>query len=159
MSRGLNGGAGAGHNHGARPEVQWQVPHRHDHGDAGHDHEHAAHEADFDLVEAAFAESFDRASDPTSFLRLAGVPFRGRAGDGRELSLLRVEQEQTTDVGSVTPQLEGHRFRYDPLPAAMVSQRRRLRFVYLDGDTLVRLSLDEARALTDVTTAAAPETA
>ena len=42
-------------------------------------------EPDFDLVEAAFAEGFGTASDPTSFLRLAGVPFEGVDVDGRPL--------------------------------------------------------------------------
>jgi hypothetical protein len=148
--------SGAGHNAGARPELQWQVPHRHAHGDPAHDHgpddggDLGAAEPDFDLVEAAFVEHFDRASDPTSFLRLAGVPFQGRATDGRRLSLLRVEQEALTDVASVTPQLGGAPPRHDPLPAAMVSKRRRLRFVYLDGETPHRLTLAEAKALRPV---------
>ena len=40
--------------------------------------------------------------------------------------------------------------RYDPLPASMVSQRRRLRFVYFDGGRLRLLSLADASALTAV---------
>ena len=47
--------------------------------------------------------------------------------------LLRVEIDAVADVGAVTPHLGGGSFRYDPLPQALVSHRRRLRFVYFDG--------------------------
>jgi hypothetical protein len=130
----------AGHNAAAQV-AQWQEPHGHEHA------HHDAPEADFDLVEASFAENFPKASDPTSFLRLARIPFVGRGPDGRVLRLLRVEYEEATDVGSVTPQLGGESLRYDPLPAQMVSTRKRLRFAYQDGESVVRLTLAETRAL------------
>ena len=63
--------------------------------------------------------------------------------------LLRVEIEGLTDVGAVSPLLGGAGVRYDPLPARMVSQRRRLAFVYHDGRRIVRLHFAEARALRD----------
>ncbi len=106
-----------------------------------------APEPDFDLVESAFAESFPTASDPTSFLRLAGIPFAGRSADGTMLNLLRVEFEETTDVAAVTPHLGGGSVRVDPLPAQMVSRRRHLRFAYQGRSEIVRLSLAEARSL------------
>ena len=135
---------GPGHNHGPRRAVQWQVPHR--------PHEHPAHEPaesepDFDLVEAAFAEGFATASDPTSFLRLAGVPFEAMDKAGTRLCLLRVEHEQVADMGIVTPHLGGGSFRYDPLPAKLVSRRQRLRLVYHDGQHLRPLTLGQARLL------------
>ena len=65
---------GPGHNHPPRQAVQWQTPHR-PAGAMALSPEQP--EPDFDLVEAAFAEGFATASDPTSFLRLAGVPFEG----------------------------------------------------------------------------------
>jgi len=133
----------AGHNAAAQV-AQWQEPHRHPGAPV------AATEPDFDLVEATFAENFPRASDSTSFLRLAKIPFVGRQADGRMLRLLRVEYEEATDVGSVTPQVGGGTLRYDPLPAQMVSTRKRLRFVYEDETRLVRLTLGEARALAEV---------
>ena len=132
-----------GHNgHGAS---QWQTPHLPDGTAPAHDRHHA--EPDLDLVETAFLEAFPRAPDPTSFLRLAGIPFVGRTADGRTLKLLRVEASQTTDVGSLTPHLGGQDFRYDPLPAAMTSRRETLAFAYHDGAAVVRLTLAEARSL------------
>ena len=110
----------------------------------------ASSEPDLDLVETAFLDAFPACPDPTSFLRLAGVPFTGKGKDGVVLSLLRVEADQATDVGTLTPHLGGGLFRYDPLPAAMTSRRKSLAFVYFDGGGLVRLTLAEAKGLTTV---------
>lgn len=131
-----------GHNAAARL-AQWQEPHRHE----GHGADQP--EPDFDLIEASFAENFPKASDPTSFLRLARIPFVGKLSDGRVLRLLRVEHEQVTDVGALTPQLGGQAHRHDPLPAALVSNRQRLRFAYFDGEGIVHLSLAATRGLSE----------
>jgi hypothetical protein len=126
--------------------AQWQTPHR----ERTQDKVVRRTEPDLDLVEAAFAEGFAEASDPTSFLRLAHVPFEAVAGDGAKLALLRVEVEAVTDVGSLTPHLGGGSMRFDPLPAPMVSRRKRLRFMYFDGTTLRPLDLAQVRALVPV---------
>jgi hypothetical protein len=140
--------AGPGHN---RPKaVQWQVAHRPE----GAEDPTPPAERDLDLVETSFVEGFLRAADPTSFLRLASIPFVGVDGDGRRLHLLRVEMESLTDVGAVAPLLGGAGVRYDPLPARLVSQRRRLTFVYHDGRGLARLDFAQARRLTDESAAA-----
>ncbi len=134
------------HDHN-RPKAatQWQVPHRPEGAAAPP----MVPERDLDLVEASFVEGFARCSDPTSFLRLAGIPFVGVDADGRRLHLLRVETESLTDVGAVAPLLNGEGVRYDPLPARLVSQRRRLSFVYHDGSGTVRLAFAETRRLRD----------
>jgi len=138
--------AGVGHNQvnaPARP-AQWQVLHG-DPEPGGN--EPCGAVTDLDLVEAAFAEGFLVAGDPTSFLRLARVPFQATTPDGAKLALLRVEIDSIADVGAITPHLGGDTFRYDPLPATMVSRRRRLRFIYFDGARLRPLSLGEVIAL------------
>lgn len=136
---------GQGHNH-PPAAAQWQTPHLPD-GTKVQVDERA--EPDVDLVEDSFVEGFQAASDPTSFLRLAGIPFTMTDGAGRTLSLLRVALDQTTDVGSVTPHVGGGSYRYDPLPAKMVSKRRDLRFIYHDGEALQALSFSEARGLSE----------
>lgn len=131
-----------GHN---RATAQWQTPHR------AHDHrppEPDAGEDDLDLVEKAFAEGFTAASDPTSFLRLAGIPFEARLADGTVLRLLRVALDTAVDTGSLCPHLGGGSFRYDPLPAALISRRTTLCFVYFDGSGTRALPFAQARALT-----------
>jgi hypothetical protein len=144
------GGAAVVHHHHNRPvpgrPAQWQTPHR----DGAQEVAQPQGEADLDLVEAAFVEGFASASDPTSFLRLAHIPFEAVAGDGTRLALLRVEVDAVTDVGAVTPHLGGASMRFDPLPARMVSRRKRLRFVYFDGGKLRPLDLAQARALAAV---------
>ncbi len=139
-------GAGAGHNHAPPPKkaVQWQTLH-----EAPHHHEPEG-EPDVDLVEAAFIEGFRATGDPTSFLRLAHVPFQAKAADGARLVLLRVETEEIADVGAVMPHLGGESFRYDPLPAAMVARRKVLRFVYFDGSQPRALKLADIAALSEL---------
>ena len=140
-------GASAGHNH-VTPlrATQWQTPHLPDDHAHGGDHQHG--EPDLDLVEMAFVEGFATAKDPASFLRLARIPFEAAGADGTKLVLLRVESDAVTDVGALMPQLGGGVMRYDPLPARMVTHRRRLRFVYFDGNAPRLLSLGEVRELT-----------
>jgi hypothetical protein len=136
--------AGAGHNH-VTPlrAVQWQTPHKALKDEPDHDHG----EPDLDLVETAFAESFSTTSDPASFLRLAQIPSEATDTAGNKLVLLRVESEAVTDVGSMMPHLGGGSLRYDPLPASMVTRRRKLRFLYYDGNVLRALRLAEVRGL------------
>jgi hypothetical protein len=141
-----HGGANAGHN-SRTSASQWQTPHL----PPGQKVASGPEEADVDLVEEAFIASFPDATDPTSFLRLAGVPFVGETGDGTKLHLLRVEIGQTTDIGTLTPHVGGGGHRYDPLPAKLTSQRRTLALAYFDGAAILRLSLAEARTLTNVT--------
>jgi hypothetical protein len=133
-----------GHN---RPEggsvAQWQTPHL-----KGHLHVTAASpEPDLSLIEVAFIRGLATAPDATSFLRVAQIPFDAQTSDGTRLVLLRVETECITDVASVTPHLGGASFRYDPLPARMVTRRERLRFVYFDGREPQVMSLASMRAL------------
>jgi hypothetical protein len=147
LANGYGATPSAGHNHATLPRqpAQWQLlhetapPEQHEPSDDG--------DKDLDLVTVAFIDGFAAAADPTSFLRLAKVPFEATAADGAKLSLLRIEIDAVTDVGAVTPHLGGATFRYDPLPSQMVSRRKRLRLVYFDGQGLRVLDLAEATKL------------
>jgi hypothetical protein len=134
----------AGHNHAQPPRAiaQWQTPHL-----AHGGQEQAVREVDLDKVESVFVESFLTASDQASFVRLARIPFEVILADRTRLQLLRVEVDALTDVGSLTPHLGGESFRYDPLPAGLISQRRRLRFVYFDGQSLRHMTFAETRSI------------
>jgi hypothetical protein len=139
--------AAVGHNyaHSPRRMTQWQAPHLG--GGQQAPRGDGRSEPDLDQVEAAFVAGFAAAADPTSFLRLANVPFEAKAADGARLVLLRVETDLVIDVGSIMPHLGGETFRYDPLPAKLVTRRRRLRFVYRDGTGIRALSFADVRAL------------
>lgn len=135
---------GRGHNHrGSRPAAQWQTPHDPD----APTRSASEGTADFDLIERAFVEGFERAEDPTSFLRLARVPFEAVAADGAALRLLRVELTSYVDLGSLTPLFNQNGFRYAPLPRLLVGRRRALRLHYFDGNRSRALRLAEALAL------------
>ena len=145
---GQGGGAaaGIGHNAPLPPQaIQWQRPHLA--AESSVTELAAQSEPDLDLVEKVFSEGFATTSDPTSFLRLAFVPFDAIGLDGKRLVLLRVESDAVADVGSITPHFGSDTFRYDPLPAKMVSHRRRLRFIYFDGQAPRALKLEEVRQL------------
>ena len=136
---------GVGHNHGASSVAQWQTPHL-SNGSLDQTNDRSTI-PDIDLVEQSFIEGFGAARDATSFLRLAGIPFSATDGADKTLRLLRVTIDLATDVGSVTPHLGGQSYRYDPLPAKLVSKRQTLRFVYHDGEILRNLSFSEAKQL------------
>jgi hypothetical protein len=152
-SGGLGGGDGGtaraaplparGHNRTGATVAQWQTPHL----DKSTEPSQLQAEPDLDQVELAFVEGFASAADPTSFLRLANVPFEATTDSGETLALLRVETDTVVDVGSVMPHLGGASFRYDPLPTAMATKRQRLRFVYFDGNETRLLSFAEVRSL------------
>ena len=80
---------GPGHNlpHGASGAAQWQTPHRPE-GPSGT----PAVEPDLDKVEKAFVDGFLAATDPTSFLRLARVPFE-MSVNGASLRLPEEEEK------------------------------------------------------------------
>ena len=84
------------------------------------------------------------ASQPRTFADVVLPAFRQGLKDNGY-----VEVENVADVGSITPHLGGASFRYDPLPARMVSRRKRLRLVYFDGQKPRMLGLFEALALPD----------
>ena len=100
-------------------------------------------------VETAFLEGLGRAPDPSSFLRLAGIPVVGEMADGSRLHLLRVETEDMVDVGAVMPLVGGAGVAYHPLPVRLTSHRRSLAFIYHDGTEQKRLGFAAARALKD----------
>ena len=140
---GFGEGGRIGHN---RPKaaLQWQVAHL---PEVAQREAPTPDEPDLDLVETAFVEGFEQCSDPTSFLRMAHIPFVGVDGSNRRLHLLRVETEYAADVGAVAPLIGGGAVRYDPLPAGLVSRRRKLAFVFHDGSRVQRLDLAAVRSL------------
>src|SRR6202140_3959087 len=70
-------GPGRNHHHSHPAPIERQTPHQ---ADGAKDHA-AAPEPDLDKVEAAFVDGFFQAPDPTSFLRLARIPFEIATGD------------------------------------------------------------------------------
>jgi hypothetical protein len=140
-----NGAAGGGHGQpaAAMRTAQWQAPQRPN----GYEHYCRHYEADLEAVESAFFEGFAEASDPVSFLKLAGIPSEAVDSAGKRLALLRVECGLGVDVGSLSPSAASEPMRYTPLPRRMTTRRRQVRFLYVDGVSLRTLTLGEVWAL------------
>jgi hypothetical protein len=134
---------GLGHNQPGPHATQWQGPLSRP-GAAS-----AAEEPDFDLVEEAFCEAAAIASDPTSFLRLAGVPFVADLGGGNRMRLLSFSIANETEVGAIAPGFAAADPVYHPLPASRVRKLRRLRFTYHTAEGAKEFSLSEVRNLPD----------
>jgi len=134
---------GPGHNGARRQATAWQAP-------VSSEGTTSAAESDFDLVEKSFCELALMANDATSFLRLAGVSFVTRRGDGPVLRLLSYRIEHEAEVGAIAPGFAADDPVYHPLPGARVKRRQRLWFVYHSAEGLQELSLAEARALPDL---------
>jgi hypothetical protein len=135
---------GPGHNRPGPHATQWQKPLSRDATPA------PTAEPDFDLVEEAFCDAAQTASDPTSFLRLAGVPFVADLGGGKRMRLLSYSIASETEVGAVAPGFEAAEPVYHPLPAARVRKLRRLRFTYHTAEGVKEFSLYEVRNLPDL---------
>ena len=88
-----NGAAGAGPQSRAAAAAPCSGRRRICRPDREHD-ARARHEPDLDLVEMAFVEGFATATDPTSFLRLARIPFE--AVDGRRRQARAAARREST---------------------------------------------------------------
>ena len=139
--------AGIGHNRPVEPQrpVQWQTPHRDDAPAAARGGSVPRPISTWSRPPSSRAFS-PPATRPAS-CGWRGCRSKATAADGAKLALLRVEVDSVADVGSITPHLGGASFRYDPLPARMVSRRKRLRLVYFDGQKPRMLDLAEALSL------------
>lgn len=112
--------------------------HGHNHPDGEHLHSHMHHEdeaADLQVLATQFIEGFLQASDKTSYLKLAGVPFE-RPGAGGAKALKLVDVELTTDwqVGTASPSFGSRELSYLPFPGPMVQERTNMSLVYVSMD-------------------------
>jgi hypothetical protein len=136
---------GRGHNNPGRVAVQWQRPEGEPVPIPGEG------EPDLDLVENAFCEAALAASDPTSLLRLARIPFIAELADGTRIRLLSYSIEHEAEIGSVAPGFTAAEPVYHPIPASRVATHRRLRFRYHTAAGLRDFTLAELRGLAELT--------
>lgn len=110
--------------------------HNHAHGDHMHSHMHEHDEAaDLQVLATQFIEGFLQASDKTSYLKLAGVPFERPSKDGAE-ALKLIDVELTTDwqVGTASPSFGSRDLSYLPFPGEMVRERTNMSLIYVSMD-------------------------
>jgi len=94
-----------------------------------HDQDEAA---DLQVLAAQFIEGFVQASDKTSYLKLAGVPFeRPGTGGAKALKLVDVELKTEWQVGTASPSFGSRELSYLPFPGQMVRERTNMSLVYV----------------------------
>ncbi|MEM1130978.1 MAG: hypothetical protein AAGH83_10705 [Pseudomonadota bacterium] len=110
----------------------------HNRADAQHLHSHLHPEdraADLQILTTQFIDGFVQASDKSSYLRLAGVPFE-RPGQGGETALKLVDVELKTEwqVGTAAPSFGSRELSYLPFPGEMVRERTNMGLIYVSMD-------------------------
>jgi hypothetical protein len=105
--------------------------------------------AELQVLTAQFIEGFVQATDKTSYLRLAGVPFeKPGAGGAAALKLVDVELRTDWQVGTASPSFGSRELSYLPFPGEMVRERTNMGLVYV--------SIDE-KSVTDIRDFLAPK--
>jgi hypothetical protein len=109
--------------------------HAHDHGEHLHSHVHgdAAKERAEELrvLAEAFLDGYRKADDKTSFLRVAGVPFKRKGADGLAMHLVQTRIESNWQLGTASPAFGSRELVYLPYPGEMVSERETMTFTYV----------------------------
>ena len=116
--------------HDHHPHDHAHHGHGHNHAHGGHLHSHMHHEdeaADLQVLATQFIEGFLQASDKTSYLKLAGVPFERPSKDGdKALKLIDVELKTDWQVGTASPSFGSRELSYLPFPGAAAQLPDRL---------------------------------
>ncbi len=125
-----------GHHHHHHDHAPHGAGHNHAHGDHLHSHMHAEDEAaDLQVLATQFIEGFLQASDKTSYLKLAGVPFERPSKDGaKALKLIDVELKTDWQVGTASPSFGSRELSYLPFPGEMVQERTNMSLIYVSMD-------------------------
>lgn len=123
------------HDHGHHHHHGPGHNHAHDHGEHLHSHVHgdAAKERAEELhaLAAAFLDGYRKADDKTSFLRVAGVPFKLQGSDGLAMHLIETRIESRWQLGTASPAFGSRELVYLPYPGKMVSERETMTFTYV----------------------------
>ena len=128
-----------GHTHGPG--------HNHAHGDHLHSHVHgdAAKERAKEqrVLATAFLDGYRKADDKTSFLRVAGVPFKRTGSDGLAMHLVETRIESNWQLGTASPAFGSRELVYLPYPGEMVTERETMTFTYVSLSERVDIDLVE----------------
>jgi len=123
------------HDHGHHHHHGPGHNHAHDHGEHLHSHVHgdAAKERAEELrvLATAFLDGYRKADDKTSFLRVAGVPFKLQGSDGLAMHLIEARIESRWQLGTASPAFGSRELVYLPYTGKMVSERETMTFTYV----------------------------
>ncbi|OOY26977.1 hypothetical protein BMI90_14775 [Thioclava sp. L04-15] len=128
---------GHAHSHGhSHDHAHHGHGHNHAHGEHLHSHMHHEDEAaDLQVLATQFIDGFVQASDKTSYLKLAGVPFERASATGpKSLKLVDVELKTEWQVGTASPSFGSRELSYLPFPGEMVRERTNMSLIYVSMD-------------------------
>lgn len=130
-----------GHHHDHHHHHHHGHEHHHHHGHNGapddhlHSHIHGASDHDraeeLKLLTASLVDSFRKAEDKTSFLRLAGIPFHEQGSDGCKLHLVDVQITTSWQIGTASPAFASKELAYLPFPGELARERETMMFTYV----------------------------
>jgi hypothetical protein len=89
------------------------------------------HAEELRVLATNFVDGFRKADDKTSYLRLAGIPFRRKGTDGLTLNLVDVAIAANWQIGTASPAFASRELVYMPFPGDMVSHRENMVFTYV----------------------------
>ncbi|MEZ5878878.1 MAG: hypothetical protein R3D43_14640 [Tepidamorphaceae bacterium] len=156
------------HSHGHGHAHSHDHDHHHDHGGHHHHHSHGpghnhAHDAEhlhshvhadsaserieeLKTLSTAFIEGFRAAADKTSYLRLAGIPFRREGADGLAMHLVDTAIASNWQIGTASPAFGSRELVYLPYPGGMVTARETMTFTYVSLTQRMDIDLSEILA-------------
>ena len=114
---------GPGHNH---PHDHAEHLHSHVHGDAAKERQE-----ELRVLATAFLDGYRKSDDKTSFLRVAGVPFKRTGSDGLAMHLVETKIESKWQLGTASPAFGSRELVYLPYPGEMVTERETMTFTYV----------------------------
>ena len=121
--------------------------HPHGHGDHLHSHVHGdvakERQAELRTLATAFLDGYRKADDKTSFLRVAGVPFKRTGADGLAMHLVETRIESRWQLGTASPAFGSRELVYLPYPGEMVSERETMTFTYVSLSERADIDLTE----------------
>jgi hypothetical protein len=126
---------GPGHNH---PHGHGEHLHSHLHGDVAKERQE-----ELRVLATAFLDGYRKAGDKTSFLRVAGVPFKRTGSDGLAMHLVETRIESRWQLGTASPAFGSRELVYLPYPGEMVSERETMTFTYVSLSERADIDLTE----------------
>jgi len=101
------------------------------------------------LLEQAFVDGYQSATDKLGFLRLSGLPMELSLDDQPPSKLVEVKVSNTFTVGTAAPGFGSPELVYHPLPSEMITNALQLEFLFLHAKGSETYSLAQLLAIRD----------
>ncbi|MTI06607.1 hypothetical protein E1180_13880 [Roseibium denhamense] len=100
-----------------------------------HSHVHGASASEraeeLQALSTSFMDGFRQATDKTSYLRIAGIPFQRTGSDGLTQHLVDAQIISNWQIGTASPAFASKELVYMPFPGALVRERETMTFTFV----------------------------